>query len=411
MECIARLRNRGQIIFLSPTGSAGRSGSRLELFIQVVSAMSDSVQLRPASLQDLSALVALENRTFSEDRISRRQFRWMLKRGHCALIAAQSPTQGLVGYVLVLFHRGTSLGRVYSLAVDDHARGQGIARQLMQAAEQAALEHDCLALRLEVRTDNHYAIQLYEKLGYRRFGLYEDYYEDHAPALRFQKRLLALTTRSPGVVPWYGQTLPFTCGPASLLMAMKALNPAIVMDRRQELQIWREATSIFMTTGHGGCGPRGLALAAWRRGFQVELYINREGPLFIHGVRTELKKEVLELVHQDFKQQTEAAGIVEHADEISLEVIEQALSSGRFVLMLISSWGFSRQKSPHWVVLTGIDSHYVYLHDPEVDEEDDKIRLDTQNVPVPRQHFWRMARFGKEGLRTAVVIAQAEREG
>ncbi|MGE4418062.1 MAG: ribosomal-protein-alanine acetyltransferase, partial [Marinobacterium sp.] len=69
--------------------------------------MSDSVQLRPASLQDLSALVALENRTFSEDRISRRQFRWMLKRGHCALIAAQSPTQGLVGYVLVLFHRGT----------------------------------------------------------------------------------------------------------------------------------------------------------------------------------------------------------------------------------------------------------------------------------------------------------------
>lgn len=116
-------------------------------------------------------------------------------------------------------------------------------------------------------------------------------------------------------------------------------------------------------------------------------------------------------MHQDFKQQTEAADIVEHADEISLEVIEQALSSGRFVLMLISSWGFSRQKSPHWVVLTGIDSHYVYLHDPEVDEEDDKIRLDTQNVPVPRQHFWRMARFGKEGLRTAVVIAQAEREG
>jgi ribosomal protein S18 acetylase RimI-like enzyme len=368
--------------------------------------MSDSVQLRPASLQDLPALVALENQTFSEDRISRRQFRWMLKRGHCALITASTETIGLVGYVLVLFHRGTSLGRIYSLAVDDRMRGQGIARQLMQAAEQAALEHDCLALRLEVRTDNHSAIQLYEKLGYRQFGLYEDYYEDHAPALRLQKRLLALTTRSPGMVPWYGQTLPFTCGPASLLMAMKALDPAIVMDRRQELQIWREATSIFMTTGHGGCGPRGLALAAWRRGFGAELYINREGPLFIHGVRTELKKEVLELVHQDFKQQTETAGIIEHAEEVSLEAIEQALSAGRFVLMLISSWRFSRQKSPHWVVLTGIDNHYVYLHDPEVDEEDDKTRLDIQNVPVPRNHFWRMARFGKEGLRTAVIISK-----
>jgi len=370
--------------------------------------MSDSVQLSPASLQDLPALVALENRTFSEDRISRRQCRWMLKRGHCALITAKSPTQELLGYVLVLFHRGTSLGRIYSLAVDELARGQGLARLLMQAAEQAALEHDCLALRLEVRTDNAAAIRLYQTLGYRQFGLYEDYYEDHTPALRFQKRLLALTTRSPGVVPWYGQTLPFTCGPASLLMAMKALNPAIVMDRSQELQIWREATSIFMTTGHGGCGPRGLALAAWRRGFKAQLYINREGPLFIHGVSTELKKEVLELVHQDFKQQTEAAGIVEHAEEISLDAVEQALSKGCFVLMLISSWGFSRQKSPHWVVLTGIDNHYVYLHDPEVDEDEDKTRLDTQNVPVPRQHFWRMARFGKEGLRTAVVISRQE---
>jgi hypothetical protein len=48
----------------------------------------------------------------------------------------------------------------------------------------------------------------------------------------------------------------------------------------------------------------------------------------------------------------------------------------------------------------------VYLHDPEVDEEDDKTRLDIQNVPVPRNHFWRMARFGKEGLRTAVIISK-----
>jgi ribosomal protein S18 acetylase RimI-like enzyme len=367
--------------------------------------MSESVHLRPATLNDLPALLSLEQRSFSEDRISRRQFRWMLKRGHCALIIAESEQQTLAGYVLVLFHRGTSLGRIYSLAVNSDMRGKGIARLLMQAGESAALEQDCLALRLEVRADNDSAIALYRALGYRQFGIYEDYYEDHAPALRFQKRLLAIRTQAPGVVPWYGQTLPFTCGPASLLMAMKALDPDIVMDRRHELQIWREATSIFMTTGHGGCGPRGLALAAFRRGFDAELYINVEGPLFVHGVRTDLKKEVLELVHQDFKEQVEAAGIIEHGEEISFELLEQALASGAYVLMLISCWSFSRQKSPHWVVLTGIDEHYVYLHDPEVDEDEDKTLLDTQNVPVPRSHFWRMARFGKEGLRTAVIIS------
>lgn len=367
--------------------------------------MSHYVHLRPANRQDLSALVTLENQTFTEDQISRRQFRWMLSRGHCALIVAASDTLPMAGYILVLFHRGTSLGRIYSLAVDNQMRGQGVAQQLLRAAEEAALEHDCLALRLEVRTDNTAAIRLYQRLGYRQFGIYQDYYEDHAPALRFQKRLLAVITHAPGVVPWYRQSLPFTCGPASLLMAMKALNPDTQMDRRHELQIWREATSIFMTTGHGGCGPRGLALAARRRGFGVELYINREGPLFIHGVRTALKKEVLELVHQEFREQTAAEGIPEHSEEINLEVLEQALARGAFVLMLISSWSFSRQKSPHWVVLTGIDDHYVYLHDPEVDEDDDKTLLDTQNVPVPRNHFWRMARFGKDGLRTAVIVS------
>ncbi len=367
--------------------------------------MSLNIRMRPATLNDLPSLVALEQQSFAEDRISRRQFRWMLKRGHCAFILAEAEQFPLAGYILVLFHRGTALGRIYSLAVDERLRGQGLARQLLEAAESAALEQDCLALRLEVRTDNEAAIRLYRALGYRQFGFYDDYYEDHAPALRFQKRILAIRTRSPGAVPWYGQTLPFTCGPASLLMAMKALNADIEMDRRHELQLWREATSIFMTTGHGGCGPRGLALAAFRRGFNVELYINREGALFIHGVRTELKKDVLELVHQDFKDQIAASGITEHIEEISFEVLEKALASGAYVVMLISCWNLSGHKSPHWVVLTGIDDHYVYLHDPEVDEDEEKALIDSQNVPIPRSRFWGMARFGKEGLRTAVVLS------
>ena len=37
--------------------------------------------------------------------------------------------------------------------------------------------------------------------------------------------------------------------------------------RIQEMQLWREATTIFMAAGHGGCSGQGLALAATRRGF------------------------------------------------------------------------------------------------------------------------------------------------
>jgi hypothetical protein len=51
------------------------------------------------------------------------------------------------------------------------------------------------------------------------------------------------------------------------MMAMKALDPAMELNRTLELRLWREATTIFMTSGHGGCGPYGLALSAYRRGF------------------------------------------------------------------------------------------------------------------------------------------------
>jgi hypothetical protein len=275
---------------------------------------------------------------------------------------------------------------------------------LLTTAEALALEQGCSALRLEVRPDNQAAIRLYTQAGYRQFGEHADYYEDHAKALRFQKRLY----KSPGglvlQVPYYQQTLPFTCGPASLMMAMKAQDEKLELNRSLELQLWREATSIFMTTGHGGCGPRGLALAAWQRGFRVELWINREGPLFVRGVRDSTKKEVLTLVHQDFAAQMEKTDIQEHWAELTQEDLFLTLKAGGIPLVLISSWRFSRQKSPHWVVVTAMDDQFIYLNDPEVDEDDQKSRLDTLQVPVSRKDFSRMACFGQEKLRTAVAV-------
>jgi len=328
----------------------------------------------------------------------------LLQKGHAHFQLLVKAEGALAGYLLLLFHRGTSLARVYSLAIDPEYAGQGLGQRLLVCAETLALQQGCSALRLEVRPDNQAAIHLYRKAGYRQFGEYADYYEDHATALRFQKRLY----KAPGglviQVPYYQQTLPFTCGPASLMMAMKTQNDELELNRSLELQLWREATSIFMTTGHGGCGPRGLALAAWHRGFRVELWINREGPLFVRGVRDSTKKEVLSLVHQDFAAQMQATDILEHQAELTQEDLQTALEAGGIPLVLISSWRFSRQKSPHWVVVTAMDEQFIYLNDPEVDAEDQKSRVDTLQVPVARKDFARMACFGQEKLRTAVAV-------
>ncbi len=85
-------------------------------------------------------------------------------------------------------------------------------------------------------------------------------------------------------------------------MAMAALQPERKATRREEVQIWREATTIFMTSGHGGCSPQGLALAAWRRGFAVRQQVSIDGPLLLDGVRSEHKKTVMRLVHDGFEE-------------------------------------------------------------------------------------------------------------
>ncbi|MCP1445691.1 ribosomal-protein-alanine acetyltransferase [Pseudomonas sp. GGS8] len=151
---------------------------------------------RPAVIEDLPALLALEQQCFTTDRLNRRSFQWMINRAHGQLLVAQRGDR-LVGYALVLFHRGTSRARLYSIAIAVDARGSGLGKQLLERAEVCAIEHDCAYLRLEVRIDNLMAIALYERNSYRRFALIHDYYQDHADALRLEKCIIVAKGISP----------------------------------------------------------------------------------------------------------------------------------------------------------------------------------------------------------------------
>jgi ribosomal protein S18 acetylase RimI-like enzyme len=359
--------------------------------------------IRPATLNDLDALVALENRCFTTDRLSRRSFRYMLTKAKAATLV--DVHQGaLRGYVLVLFHAGTSLARNYSIAVSPEAQGQGVGRALMEAAEREALAHGCVYMRLEVRPDNEGAIQLYRKLSYRQFGTLDDYYEDHMAALRFEK-LLAPHLRPDLVrVPFYEQTLDFTCGPSALMMAMKALDAGTDMSRTTELRIWRESTTIFMTAGHGGCGPHGLALSAERRGFGVEIYVKDDAPMFVDSVRSEEKKEVIRLVQTDFVNELRSKRVKIHHDRFGVEEMRRHFDEGAIPVVLISSYRIYHEKFPHWVVVTGFDERFVYVHDSFVDHEKGKTRMDCINMPILQSDFDRMARYGRAAQRAALIL-------
>lgn len=359
---------------------------------------------RKARIKDIPRLHAIELRCFDGDRLSRRSFHWIIENGHSELVVAVL-RDGVVGYGLLFYRRGTSLARLYSFAIDPDFQGLGLARKLMLNLEERAFDDKKSAVRLEVRDDNKGAISLYESMGYKRFKVKLNYYEDRARALCYEKRLLKPSKFLKVKVPFYAQSTEFTCGPASLLMAMKALNKRIELSQQHELDIWREATTIFMLSGHGGCGPRGLALAAHRRGFDVEVHLSHKQELFLDSVRSDKKKKIIKVVHEGFKQKLKKEKIPTSYKSVTLGMIKEKIAVGEIPIILISAYQITQLKTPHWVVVSGMDDHYIYLHDPDVDEAHElQNSYDGVYLPITHKKFKDMAKWGSKKLEAALFL-------
>lgn len=147
-----------------------------------------AVRIRPGTIEDLDALVAIEEAAFApEEQASRRAFRH----------AARSPTMSLLvvesggrprGYVILERRRGSSLARLTSVAVAPGQGRRGLGARLLRAAEEEARAHGADRLRLEVRADNP-ARHFYQGAGYSRFAVGYGYYDDGADAWRYEKPL------------------------------------------------------------------------------------------------------------------------------------------------------------------------------------------------------------------------------
>jgi len=207
-------------------------------------------------------------------------------------------------------------------------------------------------------------------------------------------------------VPHYAQTTDFTCGPSSLIMSMAALDPRVKRSRTLELQLWREANTIFMgpTGGHGGCGALGLALAAHRRGFKAEVHVNHKGVLLGTRAKSKERAAVMRVLQERDLAETKAAGIpVEHR-ALSLDEIEAKLRAGYMPIVLNSMRYLHDDPTAHWFVVTGIDAEHVYVNDPWVARKKRKTPRDMTGVPIPRGVFERITAYGPKKERAAVLV-------
>lgn len=357
--------------------------------------------IRAAVPEDIATLLGIEEASFDSDRLSRRSFRHLLTEGNSVTLIDECNGQAR-GYITLLFRTDVSLARVYSIATAPLCQGRGVASGLLAAAEELALAHSCVAMRLEIRKDNLASQQLFLGHGYALFGEHAAYYEDGMDALRLEKSLTVRLRPELARTTYYRQTLGFTCGASCLMMAMKAFDRALLLNRTLELQLWREATTIYMTAGHGGCGPYGLALAAHRRGYPTEIYVNGDGVLFRESVRSEDKREVITLVHDDFVRQVREAGIAVHHKVAGTAELSRCYADGGIALVLISTYRLTRERAPHWVVVTGCDDRYFFIHDPDnssARKPDERI-----NMAILKKDFERMARYGRHATKAVVVL-------
>jgi len=146
------------------------------------------VHLAPAEPSDIPQLTALEDQSFSSDRISPRQFRYLLTKANSIVVKAVDH-ETVTGYMVLLKRKTSSKLRLYSIGVAPSSRKKGIARALLTYAEKIATNYHCKQLTLEVCEHNTSAVQLYLDTGFNQYGLKKNYYEDGCTALLWKKNL------------------------------------------------------------------------------------------------------------------------------------------------------------------------------------------------------------------------------
>jgi hypothetical protein len=202
-----------------------------------------------------------------------------------------------------------------------------------------------------------------------------------------------------------GQQLDFTCGPACTLFVLRHFGWTGSNSLAEEIAIWREANTVFMGRGNPGCCGEGLALSARRRGM-ASIVLQSEARLYFDfTVRNRFKKEVIVRATGDLEAEARRIG-VSFATAGNLEAtLDDQLERGRMALLLVRMSYRLRERTPHWVVVTGRTGRSYAVWDPYGGEREPGS---SASLEVGSERLIAAGSFGPRPRRFSAVLIGRE---
>ena len=135
-----------------------------------------AVKIQTASIKALDALYKIEEQCFTEEAFSKRQIAYLLTDYNTIALVAKADEE-IAGFIIVQIETDDAeYGHIITLNVAVNFRHKGVATRLLQEITSLLKQRGISECRLEVRDDNHAAIKLYHKLGYRTVCKLDRYY-------------------------------------------------------------------------------------------------------------------------------------------------------------------------------------------------------------------------------------------
>ncbi len=138
---------------------------------------------------DLAGITAVEELSFvhAGERFDADRVAYLIINPRSVVTVAMQGDQLLGWAAGIVWLRGREpWGRIYALAVHPLARGQRLGQRLLHEMIESLRARGAGRIFLEVRTDNHPAIRLYESAGFRTCRLLHNYYGKGLPGQRME---------------------------------------------------------------------------------------------------------------------------------------------------------------------------------------------------------------------------------